>query len=234
MTTKQNENKQVELQEKVPKLDPRFIITIEGKEFVTYQGLLHLAHQKSIRRIEVEILQFPDKTNDNFAICKAVVESSSGDIFTDIGDANPQNCNSKVAKHLLRMASTRSKARCLRDFTAVGITCIDELDITDGDNGSASCTKSTVKSNNNGNGKDNGNGNGKAKAENQAKGKSTEKPKNVPSMSGAQKRAILSMSRQRKLSTEKLEELVQKTYKVPFQDLSIQEASNLIQFLQSS
>ncbi len=223
------ENIKDESQAKAPKLDPRFIIRIDSKEFVTYQGLLDLGHQKGIRRIEVEILQFPDKDNDHFAICRAVVESNSGDIFTDIGDANPQNCNSKVAKHLLRMASTRSKARCLRDFTAVGITCIDELDITDGDNGNASCTKSTVKSNNNGN----GNGKAKAKPENQAQGKSTD-PKDIPMMSGAQKRAILSISRQRKLSTEKLEELVQETYRVPFQDLSIQDASNLIQFLQSS
>jgi hypothetical protein len=26
-------------------LDPRFVVTIEGKEFVTYQGLLDVAHQ---------------------------------------------------------------------------------------------------------------------------------------------------------------------------------------------
>ena len=135
MTTKQAGNRANESQARTPKLDQRFIITIDGKEFVTYQGLLDLGHQKGIRKIVVEILQFPDKTNDNFAICQAVIESSDGNIFTDIGDANPQNCGSRVSKHLLRMASTRAKARALRDMTNIGITCVEELDLVEGENG---------------------------------------------------------------------------------------------------
>ncbi len=55
--------------------------------------------------------------------------------------------------------------------------------------------------------------------------------KTIPKMSSAQRRAILNMSRRRKLSTDELEKLVQKTYKTPFNNLSIADASNLIQFL---
>jgi len=120
------------IQKRKPKLDDRFIISLEGRDFVLYSGLLDLAHQKGVLRIEVETLQLPDKENGNFAICKATVVSKAGETFIDIGDANPGNCNSRVAKHLLRMASTRSIARALRSFTNIGMTCLEELaDISD-------------------------------------------------------------------------------------------------------
>lgn len=115
------------LEKKKPKLDERFIKNIEGRDFVLYSGLLDLAHQKGLLKIEVEPLQFPTKENGNFAICKAAATSKFGEMFVDVGDANPFNCNAKVAKHLLRMASTRAKARALRDFDDIGMTCLEEL-----------------------------------------------------------------------------------------------------------
>jgi hypothetical protein len=115
------------LDRKKPQLDPRFIISIDGHDFVKYQGLLDMAHQKGIAQIEVETIQLPSAENGNFAVCKASVVSKSGESFTDIGDANPQNCNSKVVRHLLRIASTRSIARALRSFTNIGMTCLEEL-----------------------------------------------------------------------------------------------------------
>jgi hypothetical protein len=115
------------LNRKKPKLDPRFIISIDGHDFVKYQGLLDLGHQKGISQIEVDTVQLPTPDNGNFAICKATVVSDTGKSFTDIGDATPQNCNAKVSKHLLRLASTRAIARALRSFTNVGLTAIEEL-----------------------------------------------------------------------------------------------------------
>jgi hypothetical protein len=124
-----------------PKLNERFIIKIENKDFVQYAGLLDLGHQKGISQIEVDPIQLPTQDNGNFAICKATVISKTGDSFTDIGDANLQNCNSKVSRHLLRMASTRAIARALRSFTNIGMTCLEELsdlnDIADGNNGNS-------------------------------------------------------------------------------------------------
>jgi len=115
------------LEKRKPKLDERFIITLEGKDFVTYPGLLDLGHQKGLLKIEVEPVQIPTKENDNFAVCKAIVISKGGESFVDVGDANPSNCNSRVSKHLLRMASTRAIARALRSMTNIGMTCLEEL-----------------------------------------------------------------------------------------------------------
>jgi hypothetical protein len=112
---------------KKPKLDERWIIKIENKDFVQYAGLLDLGHQKGISQIEVDPIQLPTAENGNFAVCKATIVSKTGESFIDIGDANPGNCSSKVSKHLLRLASTRAIARALRSFTNIGMTCLEEL-----------------------------------------------------------------------------------------------------------
>ncbi len=98
---------------------------------------MDLAHQRGLLKIEVEAIQYPTKENEYFAICKAVAQSSSGETFTDVGDCSPVNCSSRVSKHVLRMASTRAKARALRDLTNIGMTCLEELDTADlNENGS--------------------------------------------------------------------------------------------------
>jgi hypothetical protein len=99
-----------------PRLDESFIKEIDDKDFVLYGGLLDVAHQKNLCMVDVDLIQFPSEENKQTAICKAVVQTVDGKKFSDIGDANPINCNSKVAKHLIRMASTRAKARAFRDM----------------------------------------------------------------------------------------------------------------------
>jgi len=132
------------LEKRKPKLDERFIKQIEDKDFAVYAGLLDLAHQKNLCMVDVEILQYPSDENKNTAICKARVETIDGKKFSDIGDANPENCNTKVRKHLIRMASTRAKARAFRDMDNIGITALEELgDLNDilGDDVSDKSTK---------------------------------------------------------------------------------------------
>ncbi|MFA5181460.1 MAG: hypothetical protein WC405_09095 [Syntrophales bacterium] len=120
------------LEKRKPRLDESFIKQIDDKDFALYGGLLDLAHQKNLCLVDVNIIQFPSDENKNTAICKAVVQTLDGKKFSDVGDANPMNCNSKVAKHLIRMASTRAKARAFRDMDNIGMTCLEELgDITD-------------------------------------------------------------------------------------------------------
>ena len=80
----------------IPKLDDRFIINIKGKDFVLYAGVLDLATQKGLLKLEVTLLQFPSKENDYEAVCRAVAESKTGAVFSDIGDANPKNCHELI------------------------------------------------------------------------------------------------------------------------------------------
>jgi hypothetical protein len=251
------------LERKKPKLDERWIIEIEGNQFVKYAGLLDLGHQKGISQIEVEPLQLPTKENGNSAICKATVISKSGESFTDIGDANPQNCSSKVAKHLLRLASTRAIARSLRTFTNIGYTCLEELADLNDVIGSGSKTGSKPKA------KKSVSKKPKAAKSAQSKSKSTQSKSNAkttsknnqietddtgnsngnepvngrsktqaagkqPAMSEAQKRAIYNLSRRRGISVEDLEQMSVDAYGLSVENLTSKDASAFIRNLQQA
>ena len=239
------------LEKKRPKLDERWIIEIDNKQFVKYAGLLDYAHQIGIGSIEVEPLQLPTKDNGNFAICKTIVVSKVGESFTDIGDANPTNCSSKVVKHLLRLASTRAIARALRSFTNVGLTALEELEdlndvignreyktkpraqkkATQKAKASAPAKKAgSGKSDNSDNLKSKGNGAGEAKAKAPEKSPAAIHPK----MSEAQKRAIYNLSRRRGISVEELEQRAFETYGIELENLSSKDASSFIRDLQQA
>lgn len=109
-------------------VNEKFIINLQGKSFVTYEGLLDLAHQKNLLSLEVEIIQIPTSENNMTAICKAIATTDK-ERYQDIGDASPKSVNTALVPHLIRMASTRAKARVLRDLTNVGMTAIEELSI---------------------------------------------------------------------------------------------------------
>jgi hypothetical protein len=115
------------LDRKHPKLDGRFIKNISGRDFCLYAGLLDYAHQKGLLKLECSIIQYPCEANGHEAICTAVAEAKNGEVFVDIGDANSKNTNKMIAPHIIRMASTRAKARCLRDMCNIGMTCLEEL-----------------------------------------------------------------------------------------------------------
>lgn len=108
-------------------INEQFLITINGKKFVSYEGLLHTAHELGLKGIEVHMLQNPTPENDQTCICRATVIGIDGQTYIDYGDANPSNVNSRISPHIIRMAATRAKARALRDFTNVGMTAIEEL-----------------------------------------------------------------------------------------------------------
>lgn len=240
----------------VPKLDDRFMTNIKGKDFVLYAGVLDLATQKGLLKLEVELLQYPSKENGHEAICRAIAESKTGEVFADIGDANPGNCHSMIAKHLIRMASTRAKGRALRDMCNIGIACLEELaDFEDvigsGSPKKASRKKATGKS-------DKGATQTKTDARKKAAAKEPSEPKasekqpkgsgstqrqgktdaqdksTQPKMSEAQKRAIYNLSRRRGISVEELEQMATDAYGTDLENLNSKDASTFIRNLQQA
>jgi predicted nucleic acid-binding Zn finger protein len=241
------------LEKQVPKLDDRWIMKIEGKEFVKYPGLLDLGHQKGISSIEVDIVQMPTKDNGNFAVCRATVMSKMGETFIDIGDANPNNCSSKVVRHLLRLANTRAIARALRSFTNIGMTAVEELaDFNDaipeaGQAGQYTQSKTKpkpvakkpaarapkqapAKTSKPDTAANTGEQNQMPKTES----KGAAEPNNQPKMSEAQKRAIYNLSRRRGISVEQLEQMVSDAYGCSLENLTSGDASAFIRQLQQA
>jgi hypothetical protein len=221
-----------------PKLDRQFITQFQGKDFVLYSGLLDLAHQKGIRRLNVDVEQFPTSDNDFVAICRASVESVTGEEYIEWGDANPKNVNGKVAAHILRMAATRAKARALRDFTNIGMTCMEEL------GGTEDVEAPTVKE--------------KPKPKEVVKlvtkSEEPDKPVTKPNVtvkpasgpipfnkkqmtdqpSLAQLKAIENLAGRRGINTEMLEDIAKEQFGSSYKLLSPSDASTFIRYLQKS
>ena len=193
-----------------PTLDKRFLVQLKGKDYATYAGLLDLSHQHGLTELRVEIVQLPCPDNGMECIVKATAVTESGAMFCDLGDANPQNTNKSVAQHIIRMASTRAKARVLRDLSNIGMTALEELGDEPGDIP--------------------GNGNGKGKAKPR---KAADNGKAPSTITDAQKRAIWSLAKTRGHNEHSLHELAEGTYGSGVAELSSQDASALIKQLQS-
>lgn len=99
---------------------------VDTKEVVTYAGLLNRATQDNLKKVYTELIQLPSEANEMTAICMAEVVTDKG-VFRDYGDANPVNVSSMIVPHIIRMASTRAKARALRDAVNVGVVALEEL-----------------------------------------------------------------------------------------------------------
>jgi len=210
-----------------PKLDKQFITQFQGKDFVLYSGLLDLAHQKGILRINVDVEQFPTDENDHVAVCKAIVESVTGEEFIEWGDANPKNVNRKVAAHILRMAATRAKARALRDFTNIGMTCMEELGgVDDVEETLPAAPKSNPPES-------------KPKPSQQKQNKTTKPLQMVNKQTGgkpslAQLKAIENLASRRGIKPDMLEDMSKEQFGNSYKELSPSDASVFIRYLQKS
>lgn len=119
----------------------KFSSNIKGKDAIKIEGLTAVAHEKGMWKFETDIIQFPSDQNGWTAICKTVIGGYDWDPieekiirveYSDIGDANVNNCGKMVAASYIRMASTRSQARALRKYTNIDMVCTSELsDVVD-------------------------------------------------------------------------------------------------------
>jgi len=99
---------------------------VDTKEVVTYAGLLNRATQDNLKKVYTELIQLPSEANQMTAICMAEVVTDMG-VFRDYGDASPGNVSSMIVPHIIRMASTRAKARAFRDAVNIGVVALEEL-----------------------------------------------------------------------------------------------------------
>ena len=108
-------------------LNKQFVMSLHGKDYVKFEGLLDLGHQDGLSEVTTDIVDLPTDENGNTCIVRARVVTKRG-VFTGIGDASPTSVGNKmIAVHLIRMAETRAVARALRFATNVGLTALEEL-----------------------------------------------------------------------------------------------------------
>ena len=101
-----------------------FIVEIHGKQFVTFSGLLTLAHERGLVSLKADFLS----VTAEIALAHAVATFADGRTFEESADATPGNVNAKIRPHFPRMALTRSKARALRDALNINLVAVEELE----------------------------------------------------------------------------------------------------------
>jgi hypothetical protein len=104
-------------------IDPRYVVTIQGKPFVKFAGLLQMALERGLIGLTAD-WTFNDAT---LSLAHAVAIFQDGRRFEESGDASPENCTKTVAAHFRRVALTRAKARVLRDALGVDLVAVEEL-----------------------------------------------------------------------------------------------------------
>jgi len=107
----------------VPEVLTPFLTHLHGKAFVRYAGLLALAHERGLVRLDARI-EFHSET---LVLASATATFADGRTFTEWADATPANVTAQVRPHWIRMALTRAKARALRDALNIAVVALEEL-----------------------------------------------------------------------------------------------------------
>jgi hypothetical protein len=104
--------------------DDGAIIKLQGREYLTHEGLLRVAHDHGVESILTELVNYD--VEENQAIVKAIATGERG-TYSGIGDASTRNVNSRIKHAVIRMAETRAVNRSLRLYLGIGMTSKDEL-----------------------------------------------------------------------------------------------------------
>jgi hypothetical protein len=110
------------------KIKKDYIVNLKGKNFITFAGLLSMAHENGLTSLTSTPV-FEDHEKGIY-IFRAVAIGNRGDYvvrFEDEGDAMPYNVGKMIKPHIRRMASTRAMARVLRLYNGVGMCSLSEI-----------------------------------------------------------------------------------------------------------
>lgn len=108
-------------------IDKSFIVSLKGKEYPLFAGVLDAAHKAGLRSLTTQLIQIPAADNGHVAIVMARAEFEDGRVFEDLGDCSPASTSPMLAAASIRLASTRAKGRVLRDAVNVGQTLLEEM-----------------------------------------------------------------------------------------------------------
>lgn len=127
----------------MPEIPSEFIVRLKhagNKEFIKAEGLIYLGHLQGLKRIDVQVVQFPTADNPGTCYARCEVETSKG-IFTDYGEVTPDNKGQVGGNYPVSIACTRARNRALRQATNCPLTSYEEMgmqsDRDDADGGRA-------------------------------------------------------------------------------------------------
>ena len=106
-----------------PTIKPEWLVTVQGKPFIRFEGLLELAHARGLVSLETTIVS----VSEGLAVCQCVARFADGRTFCDVGDASQDNVAKHLRPHFIRMSATRASARTLRRALNISACSVEEL-----------------------------------------------------------------------------------------------------------
>ncbi len=185
-------------------------------------GRLRLAHDGNGKlSIQTEVVQF----DDSLAVVRATVTTEKGS-FCGFGTASAQR-DQRLADSLLELAETRSIARSLR-FSGYGVEYTGAEEVSHvipetepaGPQNESKDRKPVFEQDEN-------------QSKQEAKAAAQPKNGNGGKATGAQCRALYALSKKAKMCDEDLEGLLKPLNAARFEDLTLPDASRLIQYFQT-